>query len=468
MFYHWYDMESNYDGGNVKISTDDGATWTLITPITPYPGTAWGLNSEAVYNGNSGGWVLAAFYLSMYDGQDVMFKFHFGSDSSVVYLGWDIDDVYVGEPEDRGRPIALTTEKIVSQFKRDSDAETRLDRMDGYSLYRGFADDEENFEDWDLIVSALQDTTYEDTSWHQVQVEGEYKYCIRVEYTGGVLSEPAFSNVIVSDAPPVLYGDVTGDGVVDAYDAAILLQYSVGMNPVGAPLPWTWQLISGDVSGDSCIDAYDAALVLQYSVGIINTFPVETREDYVYPVAEIKLTQAGQELIISAQGDLYSLMLDFNFDLESQQISIKIPDLLFYAYQNKMALASAYPLNGEICRISLSDADNLKGTSVWGSVNESRIQLFVDQLPEVTLINAIYPNPFNPVTNIMFSLCENDNVKITVYNLKGQKVAELLNKPMIAGVHHISWDAEAAASGIYFLNFKTNSVQSIHKLMLLK
>ncbi len=39
-FWHWYYMETNYDGGNVKVSTDGGATWTVVTPVGGYDGTA--------------------------------------------------------------------------------------------------------------------------------------------------------------------------------------------------------------------------------------------------------------------------------------------------------------------------------------------------------------------------------------------------------------------------------------------
>ena len=89
-------------------------------------------------------------------------------------------------------------------------------------------------------------------------------------------------------------------------------------------------------------------------------------------------------------------------------------------------------------------------------------------LPEITSLNAIYPNPFNPVTNIQFSLCQTENVIITVYNVKGQKVAVILNEEMTAGNHSIAWNAQNKPSGIYFLNFNTDSANRIQKIVLLK
>jgi hypothetical protein len=75
-----------------------------------------------------------------------------------------------------------------------------------------------------------------------------------------------------------IYGDTDDNGEVEAFDAALVMQYAVGIDPApAAPLPWeSWRLIAADVSGNMEIDAYDAALILQFFTGIINFFPAET------------------------------------------------------------------------------------------------------------------------------------------------------------------------------------------------
>jgi len=99
-FWHWYSMENAYDGGNVKVSTDGGATWNLLTPVGGYDGTARstnaGIPNEPCFTGTtSPQWQQETFDISAYAGQQVMFRFHFGSDNSVSYPGWYIDDVLV-------------------------------------------------------------------------------------------------------------------------------------------------------------------------------------------------------------------------------------------------------------------------------------------------------------------------------------------------------------------------------------
>jgi hypothetical protein len=227
-------------------------------------------------------------------------------------------------------------------------------------------------------------------------------------------------------------------------------------------------LIASDVSGDGETGAYDAALVLQFSVSLIDEFPVQSREEYVYPVAELKVMQSNNELIIRSQGELYSFVLDLGIDIAGQGITVNSDDVLNCENNGKIAIASAYSLNGEICTITLPDMINLTGTMITGSVNETDIQLYVEYLPEITQLDNIYPNPFNPITNIGFSLSQTENVKIAVYNVKGQKVAMLLDEVRLAGEHRISWNAENTASGIYFLQFNTDSTNSVHRLVLIK
>ncbi len=94
-FYHYYDTQSGRDGGNVKISTDGGSTYSLITPEGGYPTSTMYWNGEAGYSGSSDGWVMATFDLSDYLGQDIKFKFTFGADGTGNGPGWYVDDVFL-------------------------------------------------------------------------------------------------------------------------------------------------------------------------------------------------------------------------------------------------------------------------------------------------------------------------------------------------------------------------------------
>jgi hypothetical protein len=99
---HYYDTESGFDGGNVKISTDAGITWELITPARGYDREAYSapmcIPLEPVFSGHqfNDTFLRDCFDLRDYIGQDVWFGFFFGSDGSVQYPGWYLKWIKTG------------------------------------------------------------------------------------------------------------------------------------------------------------------------------------------------------------------------------------------------------------------------------------------------------------------------------------------------------------------------------------
>ncbi|UCE65915.1 MAG: choice-of-anchor J domain-containing protein [Candidatus Zixiibacteriota bacterium] len=100
-FYHWYTTENGFDGGNVKISTDGGANWTLITPVDGYDGilsTSYQnpIGGQQAFYGSNGFWQQETFDLSAYAGESIKIKFDYGSDISIIGGdGWYIDDFHL-------------------------------------------------------------------------------------------------------------------------------------------------------------------------------------------------------------------------------------------------------------------------------------------------------------------------------------------------------------------------------------
>lgn len=79
-----------------------------------------------------------------------------------------------------------------------------------------------------------------------------------------------------------------------------------------------------------------------------------------------------------------------------------------------------------------------------------------------------YPNPFNPSTKISFAVAEPGNVKLSVYNVLGQQVAELVNGYMSAGNFVADFDASSLSSGMYIYTLESGAVKITRKMSLLK
>ncbi|MBC7186173.1 MAG: T9SS type A sorting domain-containing protein, partial [Calditrichaeota bacterium] len=79
-----------------------------------------------------------------------------------------------------------------------------------------------------------------------------------------------------------------------------------------------------------------------------------------------------------------------------------------------------------------------------------------------------YPNPFNPTTTFRLALPKKAEVKVTVYNMLGQRVAELFHGQLPAGVHTFSFDGRNCASGVYFYRVEAGDFVGIKRMVLVK
>ena len=89
-------------------------------------------------------------------------------------------------------------------------------------------------------------------------------------------------------------------------------------------------------------------------------------------------------------------------------------------------------------------------------------------LPNEFALDRAYPNPFNPVTTLSFSIPVDSGVFLSVYNLQGQEVVSLINGNMEAGYHSITWNADRFSSGMYFVKMVAGEFVNTKKLMLVK
>lgn len=115
------------------------------------------------------------------------------------------------------------------------------------------------------------------------------------------------------------------------------------------------------------------------------------------------------------------------------------------------------------------------GTGTWSEGWENTGEPFMDspglsvaEIPVTYALYGAYPNPFNPMTSIRFDLPEASRVRLSVYDLVGRKVADLVDGYRQAGAHEVTWEAGGLSSGIYFYRIQAGDFGAVSKVVLMK
>jgi photosystem II stability/assembly factor-like uncharacterized protein len=116
------------------------------------------------------------------------------------------------------------------------------------------------------------------------------------------------------------------------------------------------------------------------------------------------------------------------------------------------------------------------GRSMWQVSIDSLVTTDVvrsENLPATIELRQNYPNPFNPNTTIRFALSGRTRISLTIHDIGGAVVRQLVNDEVAAGQHSVSWDGmndsgHRVSSGIYLCHITTDSRSTARKMIMLK
>ena len=338
---------------------------------------------------------------------------------------------------------------------------------------------------------------------------------VQVTDTDGNLIPVSIVNGSVDTGPD--YGDVSGDGEVTAYDAALVLQRVVGLiAPDDENFPYLI-LDVADVTGDGTISALDAAFILKYSVKQINRFPVQEQSSSPmrnplvtaakFSVADVS-AKPGDRVIVPIKlehaDDALALQFTVNYDARILRF-IRVAESTLTENSKEsatsvtsnnapdgtlnVALATATDTveTGEIIHLEfdvlmtpagyaspLELVDVYLNEGVTPQVKHGSVKI----LPNRTELLPNYPNPFNPETWIPYQLSQSAEVSISIYSISGRIVRHLELGRKEAGFYTSRSDAaywdgrnqlwEKVSSGVYFYHLKAGDFQATRKLLVTK
>ena len=97
-----------------------------------------------------------------------------------------------------------------------------------------------------------------------------------------------------------------------------------------------------------------------------------------------------------------------------------------------------------------------------------RVENISTEVPSAYSLGQNFPNPFNPTTNIKFSIVNSGDVKLVVYDIQGREVQTLVNESLKPGTYEAAFDGSALNSGVYFYKLITGNFTETKKMLLIK
>jgi len=318
--------------------------------------------------------------------------------------------------------------------------------------------------------------------------------------------------ILKTTATSPAMADVSGNGDLSAYDAALILQWLVGFidrfpccpDIVSPAFP-----VHADASKDGTLSAFDASLILQYLVGLKDSFPDEgsfapplISPDYQVSIPDLP-SRSGKRITTPININVADGISAGEFILNFNPAILKPLDV------STTSLTSEYSLEKNIrakeLKISFAGANILKGSGALVKVEfevlngnqttlEQVLTLTRARLNEKTIVKGFadttitnpaqtalcqnFPNPFNPETWIPYQLAKQAEVTINIYNAKGQLIRVINVGKKSAGSYNTKessayWNGrtqtnESASSGIYFYTIRAGNFTSTRRMILIK
>jgi hypothetical protein len=297
---------------------------------------------------------------------------------------------------------------------------------------------------------------------------------------------------------PAALGDVNKDGRVSVRDAIAILQFAARLQTPSAE-----QTTAADVNKDGGITAQDALLVLRYTAGLINTFPKLVGTPLALTHVQARIVGAEHQSDAAwllevalerpegiAAGDLllaYEPSHGRPLNVRVEGLSADALTAVNADVAGAVRLGFVEPAGGPegqvVLRILLPDMQTAEPPQVdltgqlynQLGVPVADVHLLSSALPQGYALQQNYPNPFNPSTTLRYGLREAGHVVLEVYGVTGQRVRQLVDLQLDAGLYLVEWDgrddhARPVAAGAYLcrLSVEEGRFTAVRRMVLVK
>ena len=292
----------------------------------------------------------------------------------------------------------------------------------------------------------------------------------------GIPDEPVVLSATIST---IMSGDINFDSMINVLDIVMLVDIVLSGNDwvdsEGNPLSDD-QLTASDINGDNLLNVLDIVMLVDIVLsGSLNRSIVWYFADDGWKFDEVRgaIVNTASVLYnpdyigIRSDGDIAGIQLELIGDYTITSNNVPMG----WEFQHKNGIVLIYSLDGS--KLTSSKLFEYSGEinitkSIVADWYGGDVAVSATQVPDKYILGKVYPNPFNPVTNVSFALPEDGHVSVEIFNLKGQLIDSIYNGFMYAGEYHFSWNAEGLVSGTYLLNMNAGSYHGTQKVILIK
>ena len=138
-----------------------------------------------------------------------------------------------------------------------------------------------------------------------------------------------------------------------------------------------------------------------------------------------------------------------------------------YCESGDMPTIMVHQSNGDVFEM---DVESISGSLAFQNIGHAVVSLTDHSLPNEVTLHGAYPNPFNPSTMIEYEIPSEMHVNLSVYDIRGRLVTELVNEiqPSNYDTYKVVWNAGMQSSGVYFVHLTAGSSVETQKIMLVK
>ena len=280
------------------------------------------------------------------------------------------------------------------------------------------------------------------------------------------------SDCVLLDIIPFL-GDTNLDELINVQDIVVIINFILGFSD-----PSQQQFINSDMDENGILNILDVIRIVNQILGLarnndfqsnsIGMVDVERKENDLILSVYSETDYSGIQLMINAPYDFnvnlkdnsHIILKDNYINGQKRVLAYSMFNDVFDGHKAEFTIEDGFNLSLDDIKIIVSD---IYGNEIVTEYNEIDINLDYS-----FSINSIYPNPFNPSTDIDFSLPNDGYVILSVYNINGQKVDVIFEGYQDSGFHSYTWNASNFASGIYYFNLEWANQITIAKAMLIK